>query len=113
MKDTSVNLPNLNSGLCGRCDRAVAQLSKLRAEAGQAGPPDMDEEEKLRSSVKSLEGERDRLAQAHEQLAQSILEVAVQMPASANTPSTTPGELRFPETCWLSCPFILNLAASS
>ena len=71
----------------------MAQLSKLRAEAGQTGPPDMDEEDKLRCSVKSLEGERDRLAQAHEQLAQSILDMATQVPASTTTPTTTPGEL--------------------
>lgn len=53
----------------------------------------MDEEDKLRSSVKSLEGERDRLAQAHEQLAQSILDMATQVPASTTTPTATPGEL--------------------
>lgn len=78
-----------------RCERAVAQVSRLRAEAGQAGPADMDEEDRLRSSVKSLEDERDRIAHAHEQLAQSILDVAVHMPANTSTPSTTPGTQDF------------------
>ncbi|KAK9837355.1 hypothetical protein WJX84_008444 [Apatococcus fuscideae] len=72
-----------------RCERAVAQVSRLREQSGQAGPADLDEEDRLRCSLKSLEGERDRLAHAHEQLAQSILDVAVQMPAA--TPPTTPG----------------------
>ncbi len=66
-------------------------MTKLRAEAGQAAPADLDEEDRLRSSVKSLQDERDRLADAHEELAKSILDVAVHMPASTSTPSTTPG----------------------
>ncbi|KAK9808845.1 hypothetical protein WJX72_004842 [[Myrmecia] bisecta] len=59
-----------------RYSRAMAELGRYRSQAGKEAAPDLDEEDRLRTSLATLEAEKLRLTRDFEALAQAVLGLA-------------------------------------